>query len=257
MTAVLRSLPGIVAVATFFALWEIYCRTSGISPLLLPPPTRVGAVFFEVALDPTTLGHAEITLFETLAGFVLATLFGIAMGWGHRHVAPDGARAPPLHRGEPGDTEGGARAALCPVVRVGPTSKIIVAAVIAFFPVMVNTMLGLRSVQSGHADVFAALRATTLQRILLLQIPSALPAILAGMEMAIVLATIGAVVGEYLGGSEGLGYLAVATMNAFQTDRLFVLIILLTLMGFVLYMAMAALRGPAHWLARRRQRRAL
>jgi NitT/TauT family transport system permease protein len=125
----------------------------------------------------------------------------------------------------------------------GSTSKVIVAAVIAFFPVMVNTVLGLRSVQPGHADVFRALRATTFQRILLLQIPSALPAILAGMEMAIVLATIGAVVGEYLGSSSGLGYLAVATMNAFQTDRLFVLIILLTLMGFVLYMAMAWLRG--------------
>ena len=187
--------------------------------------------------------NAYVTLFETLAGFALATVFGMAIGWVVA-ISPLMERA--LHPFIVA-SQVIPKVALVPLFVLwfgfGSTSKVIVAAVIAFFPVMVNTVLGLRSVQPGHADVFRALRATTFQRVLLLQIPSALPAILAGMEMAIVLATIGAVVGEYLGSSSGLGYLAVATMNAFQTDRLFVLIILLTLMGFVLYMAMAWLRG--------------
>ena len=243
MNALRRGLPGLVAVALFFLLWQGYCEISGISPLILPSPSRIALVFVEVTFDRVTLYNACVTLFETLAGFALATVFGIAVGW-IVAVSPLMERA--LHPFIVA-SQVIPKVALVPLFVLwfgfGSTSKIIVAAVIAFFPVLVNTLLGLRSVQPGHADVFRALRATTVQRILLLQIPSALPAILAGMEMAIVLATIGAVVGEYLGSSTGLGYLAVATMNAFQTDRLFVLIILLTLMGFVLYMAMAWLRN--------------
>ena len=243
MNALRHSLPGLVAVALFFLLWQGYCEMSGISPLILPPPSRIALVFVEVTFDRATLYHACVTLYETLAGFALATVFGIVVGW---IVAISRLMERALHPFIVA-SQVIPKVALVPLFVLwfgfGPTSKIVVAAVIAFFPVLVNTLLGLRSVQPGHADVFRALRATTVQRILLLQIPSALPAILAGMEMAIVLATIGAVVGEYLGSSAGLGYLAVATMNAFQTDRLFVLIILLTLMGFVLYMAMAWLRS--------------
>lgn len=234
--------PGIVSVVGFFALWEIYCRMSGINPLILPPPSRIGAIFFDVALDPRTIRHAGITLYETLAGFTLATIIGLIVGWA---VAASPLIERALHPFIVA-SQVIPKVALVPLFVVwfgfGMTSKIVVAAVIAFFPVMVNTVLGLRSVQPGHADVFHSLNASLWQRIWLLQIPSALPAILAGMEMAIVLATIGAVVGEFLGGSMGLGYMAVATMNAFQTDRLFVIIILLTLMGFVLYAAMAALK---------------
>ncbi|WP_335948180.1 ABC transporter permease [Salipiger bermudensis] len=242
MTRIRHFAPGIVSVVGFFAVWEIYCRMSGINPLILPPPSQIGAIFFDVALDPRTLRHASITLTETLAGFGLATVIGMTLGWAvaaspliERAVHPFIVASQVIPK-----------VALVPLFVVwfgfGMTSKIVVAAVIAFFPVLVNTVLGLRSVQPGHADVFHSLKATLWQRIWLLQIPSALPAILAGMEMAIVLATIGAVVGEFLGGSSGLGYMAVATMNAFQTDRLFVIIILLTLIGFVLYAMMAGLK---------------
>lgn len=237
-----QSLPGIVAVAIFFVVWELYCRLSGIPPLILPAPSRILAVFFEVLTERATLYHLSVTLREILAGFLIAVAAGMFLGW-LIYVSPVMERA--LHPFIVA-SQVVPKVALVPLFVLwfgfGSASKIIVAAVIAFFPVMVNTNLGLRSVDAGHRDVFAALRATPLQRILLLQIPSALPAILAGMEMAIVLATIGAVVGEYLGGSEGLGYLAVATMNAFQTDRLFVIVILLTLIGFVLFLVIAALR---------------
>src|SRR5262249_557111 len=161
----------------------------------------------EVVTERSTLYHLSVTLWETLAGFVLATIAGFILGW-LVAVSPVLERA--LHPFVVA-SQIVPKVALVPLFVLwfgfGSTSKIVVAAVIAFFPVMVNTLLGLRSVEAGHKDVFRALRATLWQRILLLQIPSALPAMLAGMEMAIVLATIGAVVGEYLGGSEGLGYL--------------------------------------------------
>ncbi|MCB2100063.1 MAG: ABC transporter permease subunit, partial [Rhodobacterales bacterium] len=75
-----------------------------------------------------------------------------------------------------------------------------------------------------------------------LELPSAMPYILTGMEVGIVLATIGAVVGEYLAGNEGLGHLAVETLAAFEVDALFAVIVLLTLLGFLLYVAVVALR---------------
>ena len=86
------------------------------------------------------------------------------------------------------------------------------------------------------------MNAGTWQRLRELELPSALPYLLSGTEIGIVLAVIGAIVGEYLGGSQGLGHMAVATMNAFDVQAMFAVIGLLTLMGFVLYFAVASLR---------------
>ncbi len=242
MSGAARLLPGPIGVVLFLALWQIYCATSGISPLLLPTPLQVLRAFVEVMGEAPTWNHLSYTLGETLAGFGIALVVGVVLGWLiasslllERAVHPFVVASQIVPK-----------VALVPLFVLwfgfGPTSKVVVSAVIAFFPIMTNTLLGLRSVDPGHDDVFQALRATRWQRFWQLQLPSAMPAILAGMEMAVVLATIGAVVGEYLGGSDGLGYFAVATMNAFQTDRLFAIIMLLTLMGFILYLAIAALR---------------
>lgn len=242
MSIARRTLPGAVSVGLFFASWQAYCHLGGVSPLILPAPTDIAAAFVQLVAEAATWHHLGVTLYETLAGFAIATVVGVALGWLV-------ASFPLLQRAfHPFIVASQIvpKVALVPLFVLwfgfGPTSKIVVSAVIAFFPVMTNTLLGLRSVDAGHEDVFHALRAGRWDRFTQLQLPSALPAILVSMEMAVVLATIGAVVGEYLGGSEGLGYLAVATMNAFQTDRLFAIIILLTLMGFVLFAGMAALR---------------
>lgn len=242
MSVVRHALPGAVTVALFLAGWQAYCRLGGVSPLILPAPTDIAAAFTILVGEAATWHHFGVTLYETLSGFAIATVVGIALGWLV-------ASFPLLERAfHPFIVASQIvpKVALVPLFVLwfgfGSTSKIVVSAVIAFFPVMTNTLLGLRSVDPGHEDVFHALRAGRWDRFLHLQLPSALPAILVSMEMAIVLATIGAVVGEYLGGNDGLGYLAVATMNAFQTDRLFAIIILLTLMGFALFGGMAALR---------------
>jgi NitT/TauT family transport system permease protein len=243
MMATLREkAPGLAAVLIFVLAWEAYCRTSGISALLLPAPSGVAVALWDLVGEAATWRHFAITLGETLAGFVLAVAFGLALGTAV-------ARSRMLERAvQPFIVASQVvpKVALVPLFVLwfgfGPTSKIVVAAVIAFFPVLTNTLLGMRSVEAGHRDVFRAARAGPLQRFWLLELPAALPAILAGTEMAIVLATIGAVVGEFLGGSSGLGYLAVATMNAFQTDRLFGIIVLLALMGSALHGCMVAMR---------------
>jgi NitT/TauT family transport system permease protein len=137
----------------------------------------------------------------------------------------------------------------------GPASKIVIAAVIAFFPVFTNAVLGVKSIEPGHRDVMTSLNASPWQRFLRLDLPSAAPAILAGMEVGVVLAIIGCVVAQFLGGNAGLGYLLVAKMNAYETDSLFAVIVLLTLVGFVFYAAVGLARRlliPWHESAVRR-----
>ena len=124
----------------------------------------------------------------------------------------------------------------------GITSKIIIAAMIAFFPILLNVILGVRSVDAGHRDVMRSLNASTWQTFRRLEYPSTLPYILAGMEIGDRLRVIGAILGEYLGGDQGLGYLIVTSLNNLEAERLFAVIVVLTLFGFLLYLAVVALK---------------
>jgi NitT/TauT family transport system permease protein len=137
----------------------------------------------------------------------------------------------------------------------GITSKVIVAAVLSFFPILTNTALGVKSIEEGHRDVMVSLNATRWQIFRRLELPSALPYIITGLEVGIVLAIIGAIVGEYLGGSSGLGHLLIARLNAFETDQMFAVLIHMSLLGFTFYFLIGALRRrliPWHASARPR-----
>ncbi|MBM3515200.1 MAG: ABC transporter permease subunit, partial [Alphaproteobacteria bacterium] len=130
----------------------------------------------------------------------------------------------------------------------GSESKILMSAMLAFFPVFANTLFGVKSVDPGHRDVMISLNAGRWQTFVRLELPSALPSILTGMEVGMVFATVGAVVGEFMGGSAGLGFLAMASLNAFEVDTLFAVLILLTVVGFALYsVVIVARRFAVPW----------
>lgn len=228
-------------VALVFA-WDAYVVGFKVSPLILPSPAQVWTALLRIVQDPRTLVHAWTTLYETLAGFAIAIVIGVVLGallgkvaWLERTLNPFIVALQVMPK-----------VALVPLFIVwfgfGPSSKIVMAAVLAFFPIMTNTILGIKSVDRGHRELMVSLNAGTWQRLRELELPSALPYLLSGAEIGIVLAVIGAIVGEYLGGSQGLGHMAVATMNAFDVQAMFAVIGLLTLMGFVLYFAVASLR---------------
>jgi NitT/TauT family transport system permease protein len=115
------------------------------------------------------------------------------------------------------------------------TSKVVLAAILAFFPVMLNALLGVRSVALGQRELMQSLNATRMQTFGQLELRSVLPYLFAGMEVAIVLATTGAIVGEFLGGSSGLGAMVVSAMSSLNAARTFALILLLSLIGLILY----------------------
>jgi NitT/TauT family transport system permease protein len=223
-------------------IWDAYVRIFKVSPMILPAPGSVWDSLLDLLKQPKTFGHIGTTLFETIAGFLIAVIVGIVLGgvlgkirWLEKTLNPlvVGLQVMP-------------KVALVPLFIVwfgfGMTSKVVLAAVIAFFPIMTNTILGIKSVESGHSDVMLSLNAGRWNTFREVELPSALPFILTGMEVGIVLATIGAIVGEYLGGSNGLGYMAVATLNAFDVNGMFAVIALLTVLGLVLYFAVVLLR---------------
>jgi NitT/TauT family transport system permease protein len=124
----------------------------------------------------------------------------------------------------------------------GMTSKIIIAAILAFFPIMLNVQLGVRSVDAGQREVMRSLNASKWQTFRHLELKSTMPYVFAGMEVGIVFAIIGTIVGEYLGGSEGLGYMVVRTLNELNAPALFAVIILLSALGLILYFGVNSLK---------------
>jgi NitT/TauT family transport system permease protein len=236
---------GPLLVFAFFGVWQFYVTGFDVSAFILPPPTAVFSRFLEIVQQPDTWRHTFVTAYETLVGFLVALGLGVGLGlvvgkvpWLEKALEPFIVASQVIPK-----------VALVPLFVVwfgfGITTKVIVAAVLAFFPIFSNTLLGVKSVELGHRDVMQSLNASRAQVFWKLDLPSALPYVLTGMEVGIVLAVIGAVVGEYLGGNEGLGYMAVASMNAYDTTQLFAVIIQLTLLGFVLYLGIGMLR---RWL---------
>ncbi|MGY1751129.1 ABC transporter permease [Modestobacter sp. SYSU DS0511] len=217
--------------------WQFAVSVVGVSEFILPAPLAVWNSLVDLLSSSSVYRDIWITLAEVLIGFGIALVVGMAVGavlgrvlWLERAVQPALVALQVVPK-----------VAFIPIFVIwfgfGMTSKIIMAAILAFFPIMLNVMLGVRSVDRGHRDVMRGLGASRWATFKSLELPSTLPYVFAGAEVGIVFAVIGAIVGEYLGGSEGLGHLVVSSLNALNAPQLFAVIVLLALMGSLLYLA--------------------
>jgi NitT/TauT family transport system permease protein len=242
----LRVLPWIstpILLIAIIALWKLYTVVSGISEFVIPSPEAAGASLIALVKDPETWTvHVWITLFETVVGFAIAVVTGIAFGavlgrvyWLELALRPLIVALQVVPK-----------VALIPIFVIlfgfGVESKVITAAILAFFPIMLNVMLGVRSVDPGHREVMRSLNAGRWQTFKYLDFHSTLPYVFAGMEVGIVFALIGAIVGEYLGANEGLGNLVVVSLNSLDAPQLFAVIILLAALGSVLFFAVTGVK---------------
>lgn len=244
----------LASVTMFFVLWKGYVEAFGVSPLVLPPPERVFWALVVLLGDPETYYHMYTTLIEVMSGFVIAVLIGTIIGQLLGRIRILDVIFKPFVIA----LQVTPKVALIPLFIVwfgfGLESKIIISATIAFFPVFSNSYLGAKSVDVGLVEVFKVGGATNYKRFRLLIVPSSLPYILTGMEMAIVLSIIGAVVSEFVAGSRGLGYLATVMLQQMQVDALFAVVIILAVFGFILYFSVGAVRKkviPWHESARK------
>lgn len=223
-------------------IWEGYVRFFNVSKLILPPISDVLMHWLGYLQDPLIWFHTGITTWETLLGFFFAAILGVGLGF----ILGKFPRLERMLNPFVIATQVVPKVALVPLFVVwfgfGLTSKVVIATILAFFPILLNTVLGIKSVDNGHKEVMESLNATRWQRLTHLAFPSSLPYILTGLEVGVVLAIIGAVVGEYLGGNNGLGNVAVREMNSYNTTALFAVIIHLSVLGFAFYAVVVGLR---------------
>jgi NitT/TauT family transport system permease protein len=232
----------VVAIVVTVVVWKLVIAVFDVSPFVLPQPEKVIGGVRDLANSDGFWSDVQVTLTETLVGFLIALALGLSLGtllgrvvWLEQALRPVIVASQVVPK-----------VALIPLFIVwfgfGITSKIIIVALLSFFPILLNVILGVRSVDGGHRDVMRSLNATRWQTFRRLELPSTLPYILAGMEVGIVFAVVGAVVGEYLGGDHGLGYRVVTSLNNLEAETLFAVILVLTLFGFLLYLAVVALK---------------
>jgi NitT/TauT family transport system permease protein len=228
---------GTLSVAMFlFLIWEFLPRLGLVPPIILPPFTEVVTALYTLVIQDFFLGHFWVTLNEILWGFVLGTAIGLIGGislgvWEplKRLIYPFVVAFQAIPK-----------IVLAPLFiswfGYGQASKVVMATVIAFFPVLINTMVGLENVPMDTIRLMQSLKASTMQIFRKVSLPSAAPLIFAGIKTALTFALIGAIVGEFVGASHGLGFLLHTYNFQLRIDRVFSVIIILSAIGAIFYL---------------------
>lgn len=222
-------------IAILAALWEAMPRLGLVSKIILPPITDIAEAFRQLVTGPIFWNHFWVTLYEMLAGFVLGTAVGLALGILLGVFEPVKKLVYPLVVG----FQSIPKIVLAPLLITwfgyGTESKIAMAVVVSFFPVLINTLVGLGSVPDDAVRLMRSLKASRVQIFRKLSLPWAAPIMFAGIESGLTFAVIGAIVGEFVGSAEGLGFLIAAYSFQLRIDRVYALIMILAIVGSLLY----------------------
>lgn len=218
--------------------WEFVVRLGAVPDFILPAPSAIGVALLEHR--KLLIGvHLLATLQEVLTGFLLSVLCGTLLGTGMFMFRPlEKALYPFLIISQ-----------TIPLIALSPIfimwfgytlwSKVAVVFLTAFFPVVVSTYDGLRSSGKGYSDLLLTMGANRWQVLAKTQAPLALPAFFSGLKLSVVYCVIGATIGEWLGGREGLGYFSRRMAGNLQSAEMFAAVILLSAMGILLFLAVA------------------
>jgi NitT/TauT family transport system permease protein len=231
-----------VAMLVFVGLWWLVALVGRYPTFFLPAPPQVWRRFVAVATDGSLWYHSSVTMVEILGGLVLglaaASLLGYLLARSpriERFLSPYivASQSVPI-------------VALAPLLIVwfgfGLTSKMLVCALTIFFPVLISTVVGLRSVPTDLVDLMRSLEASRWQTFKWLEVPAALPVLLGGLKIGVTLSVIGAVVGEFAQSDRGLGFLVnLANRGLFDTPLMFVALFVLMTIALGLYAAVSAL----------------
>jgi NitT/TauT family transport system permease protein len=230
-----RYLPPLIGGVAIVLAWEFLPRIFNIPTLLLPPPTLVFKSVWLLYDRGLLLGNFAITLAEALGGFAIGSVCGVFFAFLvtrslliERMLLPYliGLQALP-------------KVALAPLIVVwigiGIESKVAIAAVISFFPVLINAIVGFSTVEAEKIDLMRSLVASGWQQFSIVIFPNSLPFIFAGLNVAIVLSITGALVGEFIGADRGLGNLLLQLNYNMDISGMFAVLLVLALLGVVLY----------------------
>ncbi|GAB4540429.1 MAG: ABC transporter permease [Anaerolineales bacterium] len=226
---------GILSLLAGLLAWELTARLSGLPRFILPAPRHVWESFISSLLNGSLLYHTGVTLLEVLLGLLTGATFATLIGYGlaksrtlEKILAPYvvASQAIPV-------------VAIAPLLVIwlggGILSKVVICALIVFFPVLVNTVIGVRGAPTALYDLMRSLRATRWQILLKLEIPAALPILLGGLRIGATLSVIGAIVGELVDAQEGLGYLLQLGDFQYDTSMVYVAVFMLIFLALSLY----------------------
>jgi NitT/TauT family transport system permease protein len=224
-----------LTLAGFVGLWALFVKLTGYPPFILPGPERVWTRFLTLAADGALWRHTATTLNEVMAGLALGMAVAFVLGYllsrsrtVERLVAPYivASQSIPI-------------VAIAPLLVIwfgaGATSKIIVSALIVFFPILISSIAGLRSAEPDLLDLMRSLEATRWQTFAKLELPAAMPMIVSGLKVGATLSVIGAVVGEFVGADRGLGFLVKQGQGLYDTPLMFVAVLTLVVIAMSLY----------------------
>ena len=248
-----RAAPPVVVVVLLLTAWEGYVRLTGVSPIVLPSPTRILGALMD--FRDLALGHTIPTVQETLVGFSASVLAAVAaaiamdqVGWLRRALYPllVGSQAIPI-------------VAIAPLLVLwfgfGLFSKALVIVLVTFFPITVALLDGFASTTREATDLMATMGASRGQVFRKLRWPTALPSLFTGLRISATYAVVAAIFGEYVGAYEGLGIWMQISRNAFRADLVFVAILIASVLSMMLFVAVSRLEAlviPWHRASRRR-----
>jgi len=224
----------LVLIAVVLGIWEAGVHYFRIRAFILPPPSQVFLALYRGFASNLYPEHIGVTLWETLLGFLLGTVLAFILGTFvalSRRVEYFLYPFIVMFQAMP-------KVALAPLIIVwfglGMTSKVINAALVAFFPLMVNTIVGLRSAEEDRVNLMRSLAASKWQIFWMLRLPNALPYIFAGLEIAMIFALIGAIVAEFIGAEKGLGMLIQSMNINVDVAGQFSILLILSVIGLLL-----------------------
>lgn len=241
-----RNRPQVLLIPLLFVVfvgsWEWVVRAWTIPAFLVPAPSTVAGALARGVRSGLYVANFWVTLWEALLGFVIAAVAGTVLGAVIAQFRVMEQTFYPYLVA----LQTLPKIAIAPLIIVwfgfGISSKVIVAATVAFFPVLVNVIVGLKTIDPAKLDLMRSLRASRWQTFRLVTFPNALPFVFAGLDIAIVFSVLGAIVGEFVGAQKGLGNLILQFNVSLDIAGVFAVLILLSVMGVALHLIMQAVQ---------------
>ncbi len=229
----------LLSAALLLFFWQLAIWVGKFPTFILPSPWKVTQRFALAVMDGSLPRNTLVTLVEVLAGLALGVTIATVLGYLlARSLRLERVLSPYIVASQS-----------IPIVAIAPLlviwfgpglfSKVLVCALVVFFPVLVNTVVGVRSVPDDLRDLMRSLQATRWQTLKSLELPAALPVFLGGLRIGATLSVIGAVVGEFVGAKSGLGFLVNVGRGVYDTALVFVAVFTLILLALILYGSVA------------------
>ncbi|QQO10558.1 ABC transporter permease [Breznakiella homolactica] len=238
-----KNLPALAVLAAVLLVWKGAVVLFKLPPHVLPAPEVVAARLGQIVFSPIIWGHLATTMTEILIGFGSGVILGLIAGYAL-------AKAPTVEKVLSPFIlvfQTAPKISLAPLFvlwfGLGLTSKVVLIALVTFFPLMLNIMVGIRSVPPDYISLLRILHAKPMQRIFKVELMSALPYIMTGLRVALVLSVTAAIIGEMMGAKSGLGFLLMTGNEMYDIPLVLATILVISLLSWGLDAGMKALQN--------------